>query len=241
MIPISSKTPPLTGRAVLAQSWERIVFVHWRVSAAEVAPLLPEGIVPDEFDGTSWVGLIPFVMGRTAVLGSPPIPYFGAFTEVNVRLYGVDAAGRRGVVFRSLEASRLAAVLGARAVFGIPYFWAKATVSEKNGILRYESSRRALTTPSSRVVVRPGSTPVTNDPLADFLTARFLLFGVLLGRTVAMPNEHRPWALYDAELLELDDELVKAAGIHSIAGRAPESVLYSPGVITRFGLPERVR
>lgn len=241
VIPISTTSPPLPGRAILAQSWERLVFVHWRVASAEVAPLMPPGIVPDEFDGTSWVGLIPFTMGRTAALGSPAIPYFGSFTEVNVRLYGVDATGRRGVVFRSLEASRLAAVLGARAVFGIPYFWAKASVTETLDTLRYDSTRRALTRPSSRMVVRPGRTPVGSDPLAAFLTARFLLFGTLFGQTVAMPNEHRPWQVFDAEILDLDDGLVEAAGIRSVGKRAPDSVLYSPGVITRFGLPERLR
>lgn len=41
-------------------------------------------------------------------------------TEVNVRLYGVDGQGRRGVVFLSLEASSLPAVLAARALFSLP-------------------------------------------------------------------------------------------------------------------------
>ena len=66
---------------------------------------------PDEHDGSSWVGLIAFALDRASLLGGPPIAHFGAFAEVNVRLYVVDARGRRGVVFLSLEASRLAAVL----------------------------------------------------------------------------------------------------------------------------------
>ncbi|MCY7286890.1 MAG: DUF2071 domain-containing protein, partial [Cryobacterium sp.] len=125
MDPISAVAPRLAGRASASQRWSHLMFVHWRVDAAVVAPLLPEGLVPDEFDGTSWVGLIPFVLDRATVFGSPPIPYFGTFVEVNVRLYAVDVYGHRGVVFVSLEASRLAAVLAARALFSIPYMWSR--------------------------------------------------------------------------------------------------------------------
>lgn len=108
--PISTRAPGLPRRTVASQRWTKLAFLHWRVAASLVAPLLPAGVRPDEHDGSSWVGLIAFRLDRATLLGSPPVPYFGDFAEVNVRLYGVDAAGRRGVVFRSLEASRLAAV-----------------------------------------------------------------------------------------------------------------------------------
>jgi uncharacterized protein YqjF (DUF2071 family) len=55
------------------------------------------------------------------------------------------------------------------------------------------------------------------------------------GETVFVPNEHPPWSLHSAELLDLDDELIAAAGLPGIADRAPDSVLFSPGVTTRFG------
>ena len=111
--PISVVAPSLESRAVASQRWSNLSFVHWRVGASVLAPLMPAGVRPDQHDGSSWVGLIAFYLDRATLLGSPPVPYFGAFTEVNVRLYGVDEQGRRGVVFLSLEASRLAAVAGA--------------------------------------------------------------------------------------------------------------------------------
>ena len=55
------------------------------------------------------------------------------------------------------------------------------------------------------------------------------------GRTRYIPNEHPSWALVDAELQFLDDELLAAAGFPGLAGRAPDSVLFSPGVHTAFG------
>ncbi|WP_395640990.1 YqjF family protein [Pseudolysinimonas sp.] len=235
--PISRTAPPLAGRAIASQRWSDLTFLHWRVDPAIVAPLLPPGVRPDEHDGATWVGLIPFLLDQATLFGSPPVPYVGAFVEVNVRLYGVDDSGRRGVVFRSLEASRLAAVLAARAVFGLPYQWARTSLTHEGDVIRY-CSRRHGGGPASRVTARPGER-MEADPLADFLTARWGMFTSRGGRTRFLPNEHEPWPVHRAELLELDDELVAAAGLPGVTDRAPDSVLFSPGVVTRFGGPGR--
>ncbi|TFD69537.1 YqjF family protein [Cryobacterium gelidum] len=233
--PISAVAPPLAGRASASQRWSHLVFLHWRVDAALVAPLLPNGLVPDEYDGSAWVGLIPFVLDRATILGSPPIPYFGSFVEVNVRLYAVDPQGRRGVVFVSLEASRLAAVLAARGLFSLPYVWSRTGLTVDSGQYRYTSTRHGDRTKYTAVVARPGSVAVVDDPLADFLTARWALFTSIRGRTVHLRNHHEPWPLYRAELVSIDDTLLAGAGFAGLAARAPESVLYSPGVTTWFG------
>ncbi|PXA67743.1 YqjF family protein [Cryobacterium arcticum] len=234
--PISAVAPPLVGRATASQRWTHLAFLHWRVDPDQVAPLLPAGLRPDVFDGSSWVGLIPFVLDRATVFGSPPIPYFGEFVEVNVRLYAVDSKGRRGVVFVSLEASRLAAVLAARALFSLPYVWSRTTIQVHAGEYRYSSTRHFRAGARSRIVLRPTNRPVSGDALADFLTARWALFTRVRGRTLRLRNHHEPWRLYAAELVALDDTLLAAAGFPGLAGvRPPDSVLYSPGVTTWFG------
>ena len=233
--PVSAVAPPLLGRAVASQRWSHLVFLHWRVEAALVAPLLPKGLVPDEFDGSSWVGLIPFVLDRATVLGSPPVPYFGSFVEVNVRLYAVDSRGRRGVVFVSLEASRLAAVLAARALFALPYIWSRTHLGVESGRYRYTSRRHTDRTAHTTIVAQPSSISVQNDPLADFLTARWALFTSVRGRTTHLRNHHEPWPLFRAELVSIDDTLLATGGFPGLADRAPDSVLYSPGVTTWFG------
>jgi len=232
--PISVEAPELVGRAVASQRWSKLTFLHWRVEASVLAPLMPEGVRPDEHDGSSWVGLIAFQLDRATILGSPPVPYFGDFTEVNVRLYGVDDRGRRGVVFLSLEASRLAAVLAARAAFSIPYFWSRTTLVERDGLIGYGADRH-IGPGATRIVARPGTTVVTGDATADFLTARWALYSSRFGRTVRLPNNHAPWPLVTAELEHLDDSLLEVAGLPGIADRAPDSVLYSAGVTTWFG------
>ena len=107
------------------QRWTDAVFLHWRIPDAVAAPFMPPGVVPDNFDGSAWVGLIGFRMQGAGLGRGPGIPYFGSFNEINVRLYSREPDGTRGVVFLSLDASRLAVVLAARAA-GIPYVWSRA-------------------------------------------------------------------------------------------------------------------
>ena len=233
--PISAVAPPLDGRSVASQRWSHLVFLHWRAGAAEVAPLLPEGLRPDVHDGSTWVGLIPFVLDRATVFGSPPVPYFGSFVEVNVRLYAVDALGRRGVVFVTLDAARLAAVLAARALFSLPYVWSRTRLERDGDRFAFSARRHLDHSLSTRIVARATDIPVADDALADFLSARWALFTRVRGRTLRLRNHHEPWPLFEAELVSLDDDLLRHAGFPGLALRAPDSVLYSPGVTTRFG------
>jgi uncharacterized protein YqjF (DUF2071 family) len=234
---------PLAGRVVLDQHWRDLTFLHWRVAPERVAPLLPRGTRPDVFDGSTWVGLIPFRLTDAAFGSGPALPYIGSFPETNVRFYSVDSAGRRGVVFGSLESARLAFVLGSRWALGLNYTWAKMRIERKADLITYVSRRRwpAPAGARTRIVVRVGGTVVRDDPLADFLTARWGLHTRRYGRTLYLPNTHQAWPLVTAELVDLDDELLATAGLPELAARPPDSVLHSAGVHTQFGWPERQR
>lgn len=237
--PVSVTAPDLPGLRIMRQSWCDLAFLHWRVPPELVAGLLPPGTRPDVHDGASWVGLVPFRMVGSGLGRGPAVPWLGTFAETNVRLYSVDEQGRRGVVFRTLEASRLAVVLGARAVFALPYTWARMRVVEDGGVLTYTSRRRwpGPRTATTRVVVRPGGPVPDGDELAAFLTARWGLHTRAFGRTLYVPNWHEVWPLHRAELLELDDRLVGCCGLPGVSGRPPDSVLFSRGVRTVFAAP----
>jgi uncharacterized protein len=234
--PITATASPLPGRVVAAQAWREAAFLHWRVDPGLVAPLLPLGTRPDEHGGGTWVGLIAFELREARIAPFGPVPFFGSFTEVNVRLYAVDEEGRRGVVFRSLEASRLPAVLAARTLYGLPYRWARTGHEVDWDVHRYRADR-VRERARSRMAVRVDPGVDAADDTALFLTARWALFQGRGARTLWMPNEHEPWRLHPAELLDLDDDLVARAGLPGVADRAPDSVLFSPGVRARFGRP----
>lgn len=242
---VSAHPPPLGGASILSQRWSDVVFVHWRVAPEVVAPHLPAGCVPDVFDGSSWIGLIGFRMSRSAFLGGPPVPWLGDFPEVNVRLYAVDALGRRSVVFASLDASHLIPVLAAQVAFGLPYRWASMRQGRRGDLVAYRTRRHGAPAAASHLVVRTTSSAeadpaLRDDPLATFLTGRWAFHERHLGRTILCRNEHEPWPLQHARLEHLDDGLLAAAGFPGIAEQPPQSVLFAPSVATRFGVPHRL-
>lgn len=234
---VTATAASLPGRAFIRQHWRDAVFLHWRVEPGSVRHLLPRGTRPDVFDGGTWVGLIPFVLERTAFPPLPVVPWLGTFPETNVRLYSVDDQGRRGVVFRTLEAQHLLPVLAANAALGLPYRWARMRSIRREHELGYASERLTGSRARTRIRVRTTDDAVHGDPLADFLTARWAMHVGRFSRTAYYRNEHESWPLFRAELLELRDELLADAGLPGLAMRRPDSVLYSPGVTTRFSLP----
>jgi hypothetical protein len=220
------------------QHWHDLAFLHWATDPAVVAPYLPPGVRPDTFDGAAYVGLIGFRMVGLGLLRGPGLPYLGTFCETNVRLYGVDGDGRRAVVFRSLDAARLIPVLAAQVLLGLPYKWSRMRLTRAGDTYTYTNRRRwpGPRGAASRMVVRAGPPITEPTPLDHFLTARWGLHTRAWGRTLHLPNEHPRWPLHRADLLELDDQLVAAAGLPG-PGRAPDSVLFSPGVGVTFGAP----
>jgi uncharacterized protein YqjF (DUF2071 family) len=233
-----SVAPPLPGPVVMDQVWADLVFLHWRVDTALVERWMPSGARPDEHDGSSWIGLIGFEMQDAGFGYGHPVPWFGTFGEINVRLYSTDDQGRRGVVFRSLETERLA--VGAAAnLAGVRYRWSRIRIDRADDRLGYRSRRLA---PPGRgattdFTVEPSTEDRSDDPLGVFLTARWGMHTSALGRAAYVPNTHAPWPLRSARLLRCDDQLLAVAGFPGVAERPPDSVLWSPGVRTQFGRP----
>jgi uncharacterized protein len=226
--------PPRCVRHVLLrQDWCDVAFLHWPIRPEEAAPRMPPGTRPDLLDGRTFVGLVVLRMRRTAPLGVLPVPWLGSFGQANVRLYSVDGAGRRGVVFLSLDAGRLLPAVAARPA-GLPSCWAQVHVRRQGDRCAYRVDRRPRTA-HARFDLRIGP-PRRPGPLELFVTARWGMHHRLPGRTVYAAVEHGPWPLHDAEVGACDADLMTAAGF-PVAG-PPVSTLYSPGISgARLGLP----
>ncbi|MEC5191801.1 MULTISPECIES: YqjF family protein [unclassified Arthrobacter] len=173
--------PELPAPTIMDQRWEDAVFLHWRIADAVAAPFMPRGVVPDSFDGSAWVGLIGFRMRGAGLGRGPGIPYFGSFDEINVRLYSREPNGTRGVVFLSLDATRLAVVLAARAA-GIPYVWSRAGFHGEGTL-----------TPSAGVGLSAGAAP-TGVALAGAAPTGVALAGA--APTAGHPGRRGPQAGY---------------------------------------------
>jgi uncharacterized protein YqjF (DUF2071 family) len=237
---VTPSAPSRTGLTVFDQQWLAVAFLHWEVSPTNVEALFPPGTGPDTLNGVTYVGLVAFRMASLGFGRALPLPYLGRFPEINVRLYSVDGEGRHGVVFRSLEATRLLSVLGGRWGYKLPYTWAQMRITQRGSDWTYRSTRRMpMPAVSTRIGLRVGETvePTIED---TFVTARWGLHSRVAGRTLWTPNEHPPWQLKAATLTDLHDSLVPAAGV-PVMGPPTLPVLWSSGVHTTFGLPKLVQ
>lgn len=238
--PVTPGAPHTVRTPLLTQRWQHLTFLHWRADSHAVARLMPPGVRPDVAQGSSYVGLVAFHTASTGLAGLPGLPYVGEFGEINVRLYSVGPDGRRGVVFRSLDAARFLPVAAARAALRLPYQWSRLRVRADGGAVSYTSTRRwpGPRDAGLRLAVQVGERIAEPSPLDHFLTARWGLHTAwYLGRSCYVPVEHPPWELHRARLTELSETLVAAAGLPA-PGEAPFSVLYAAGVPFRAGLPQ---
>lgn len=161
---------------------------------------------------------------------------YGQFLEFNLRTYSVDSRGRRGVVFLTMEADRLPWVLAARAA-RLPYRWSRMSLVRDLDDVDYRSTRRwpRPLRSATHIRLRIGP-PIRGNPLDHFLTARWRLHHRVSATTVTAQLTHNPWPVHAAELLCLEDTLIQASGL-APPTEPPTSVLYSPGVRGRMGLP----
>lgn len=228
-------------RPVMVQRWNDVVFLHWSYPVEVVQRLLPPGVEVDAFDGRAWVGLVPFHMDDLGLPGLAPLPHVGSFPEVNVRTY-VRAGDRVGVWFFSLDVDRLLPVVIARVVYHLPYCAGRTHHGRAGDVLTSRVERRwprPVGRATTEIAVRTGAPVDADDPLAQFLTARWgLVSAGRGGRLRYAPVDHPEWPLHHAEVLHLDDHLVAAAGLPR--PEEPAHAMWSPGVDVRVGRPTRL-
>lgn len=222
----------------MVQQWRDLAYIHWRYDPQEVQRLLPAGLEVDSFDGSAWVGLIPFSMRGITLPRLPGIPYFGSFPEINVRTY-VRHNGIPGVWFFSLDVNRLIPAFVARTTYLLPYCWGSASNRIDRGVLRSTVQRRWPSRAESTTSVRIGERIERPDDLSIFLSARWGLYSrALFGGLMYAPVDHEPWPLHTASLESIDQNVVQASGLAAPHGEP--HVMFSPGVSVRIGLPRRV-
>lgn len=239
MDPITDHPPVRLERPVMRMDWRVLTYLHWPVTVDAVNAHLPDGLEADVHDGRAWVGLVPFDMRDIRSPGMPRgIPWVGSFPETNVRTYVVGPDGGRGVWFHSLDITRGAAVAVARLGYALPYHWGSMAIQRTRRRFSYTAARRWEGTATSRIEVEVGARADDPTDLDRFLANRWLLYAQGPSGLVRARVDHEPWPLHEARVVELDDELVAAAG-YQVEG-PPTHVRFSPGVDVAVGLPERI-
>lgn len=220
----------------MRQEWRDLAYVHWRYEPEVVQALLPPALTVDTFDGSAWVGLIPFSMRDIGLPHGPAMPYFGSFPEINVRTY-VIRNGRPGVWFFSLDVNRFLPAVVARLTYRLPYCWGRASHVVSDGVWTTHVKRRwPQAAPDTTIEIRPGD-PIEPDDLDHFLTARWGLYSATRRGVRYAPVDHEPWPLRSAMVVRADTGLIEAAGLPRPTG--DPHARCSPGVAVRIGRPRR--
>lgn len=208
---------PRVRLPVMHQHWRWLTFLHWRFPPERVQALLPDRLTVETFDGSGWVGLIPFQMDGVRAPFLPALPWLSRFPETNVRTYVRGPDGRTGIWFFSLDADRLAPVLTARASYGLPYYWSSMSVRRDGEQVVYRARRRWPGPAGARCdaeVEFGAAWPAPELTALDhFLTAQFRLYSTYAGRLVAAAAAHPPWSLRRAQVRQLRADLLPAAGL----------------------------
>ncbi len=227
------------GRWTWRQSWRDLLFAHWPVPTEAIRSLVPAGLAVQEFDGTSWIAAVPFRMAGVMRRPLPDLPWVSAFPQLNVRVY-VEAEGKPGVFFLSIDAANPLVAAIARTLFHVPYFWADMSMRREREWIGYECDRRRPTADRHRPAAvggrpspvvfrgryRPTSEVYTAVPgtLEHFLTERYCLYAVSADGVVRRTEvHHAPWPLQRAEA-EIETNTMTAAG--GVAVDDPPALLH---------------
>lgn len=206
----------------MKMNWHDLLFMHYRVDAAVLRELIPEPLEIDTFDGSAWLGIVPFRMTGVAPRFVPPVPGLSSFPELNVRTY-VSIDGKPGVWFFSLEATNRLAVRFARTMFHLPYMDAKINFCDcektTNGTwIRYQCQRthRGEKPATLRCEYRPIGEAFRAEPgsLESFLTARYCLYSANSKHQVFRGEiDHDPWQLREAQAIVTENTMADWLGI----------------------------
>ncbi len=217
---------PLPDRPwTLTQRWEDLLFVHWPIAPSAIRDAIPSELEIDLFDGSAWIGLVPFDMKAVTKRGFPAPSALCDFPEINVRTY-VSYGGKAGVWFFSLDVPSSLAAWAARTFFHLPYSSATMAVQREKGAIDYRHARGSLAFegrygPIGEVESFP------SDSFEAWSTERYCLYTVdRKGRLLRGQIQHPKWALQAAELEISRNTLTQAFDL----GERHPSLLYSKSI-----------
>ena len=187
---------------IQGQTWDNLLFMHWRVPGDTLRDIVPPQLPVDEFDGSSWLGITPFRVSGFRLRGTFPVPVLSSFLETNVRTY-VTVDDKPGIYFFSLDAESPLAVEAARRTYRLPYYRARMSATRRGEWIDYRTARReGRGTHELDASYRPTGPASPPEPgtLEHFLTERYCLYTLDERQDVQRADiHHPPWPLRPAE------------------------------------------
>lgn len=232
----------MAPRAFLSASWSQLVLLTFEVPETLVRAHLPQGAAPDHWRGATHASLVALQMRDVRVRGWH-IPGFGAYPQVNLRVYTRHGADAAVAFVRELVPRRVVAAVG-RLLYGEPFRVARieSGIAERADGVSIEY-RFGPTRPCYRVAVT-ASQACAVPPDGSF--EHHLLERTLgcrqdpRGRLRVFRVLHPPWAVRTVSRLvyELDFAALFGAEWALLNGRAPVSTIVAVGSAVAVGPPQ---
>ncbi|MDX6562183.1 MAG: uncharacterized protein QOD65_1997 [Gaiellales bacterium] len=202
---------------VMGQTWENLLFAHWRVDEAALRRVVPAAIPIDTFDGSAWLAVTPFYVTGMRTRLTPPLPGLARFPEINVRTYAT-IEGRPGIYFFSLDTTNRPAVATARRVYRLPYFRARMKVEPAGDRIRYDSDRSSADGPAAAAAIEYGPTgpcrTAVPGTFEHWAAERYCLYTLDDdGRVLRGDIHHPPWPLQPASATFARNSMADQVGI----------------------------
>jgi hypothetical protein len=201
---------------VWRQVWRDLLFLHWRVAAADLRPHVPAALAIETRAGHAWVSLVLFRL-QVAPVGMPLVPGFSSLVEVNLRTY-VELADQPGICFLSIHADNLAALTLARTLAPLPYRW--ANIRYRPGRKGCECELRRAASPACEMSLRAAFNSSTEWPgdaaRQSWLLERYQAFAPARGSTSELQTavvEHEPWVVQPVQVEQRHNSLGREFGL----------------------------
>ena len=227
----------LKNVALMHQEWHDLLFLHWRIPDVLIRKHIPEELSIDHYDGSAWIGIIPFQMRKLRPTLLPAFTPISDFVEVNLRTYVCDRQQRKGVWFFSLDTKNSLGNWIARTCFHLNYRFAYTDLHREFGTdapyvsygLRFpnlsfsEQGEESFIWAHDEASFKPSQ---NKNSLEYFLTERYRLFSYNYRKKQLITGtlSHLPYELNRPKLIAYSTGLFASNGIVFNA-QTPESVL----------------
>jgi uncharacterized protein len=204
------------GPWVIGQTWQDLLFAHWRVDEELLREHVPPQIPIDTYEGEAWIAVTPFVVSGARARLTLPVPGTARFPEINVRTYStID--GKPGIWFFSLDAASRLAVAIARRVYRVPYFPAKMSADRAGDKIRYTHRRTQADAPVASFAGEYGPVgpvqPAAPGSWEHWACERYCLYTLDDEQRVLRAEiHHPPWPLQPAELDLAENRMLDEVG-----------------------------
>jgi len=220
------------------QHWRDVLFLHFPVSAGELAARLPRRLEVDRFDGQAWLTYVFFQL-KLRPAGVPFLAGLSSLLELNVRTY-VRYRGAPGIYFLRMYADNRLAILASRWL--TPLCYERAAMIDQRTRGAGHIACRPTAVPgvvlSGTIEIKAPATQPPPDSLDAWLAERYRLFVEAAdGEMLAADVEHLPWLISPARCSAVHESLSRSLEL-SLA-EEPALAHYSAGVSTRFSAFQR--